>query len=175
MTTSVPSSVQSDVSAKITVTSREFLDACRLFTHEEFNKVPFAGSWTPGQVAEHVYKSVSGMPSIMKGNVADTSRDPAAKVAELETIFLDFSTKLKSPDFILPSDKKHDQQEMINALSASFDQIIEIAETEDLSLTCLDFQFPNSGPLTRLELISFAHVHTKRHAHQLSKIKSALG
>ncbi len=31
-----------------------------LFTEEEINTIPFEGSWTPGQVAQHIILSDSG-------------------------------------------------------------------------------------------------------------------
>jgi len=174
MTTTVTPSVREELCSKMMETAKEFLAALNMFSQQEFNKIPFAGSWTPAQVAEHVFKSVSGIPAVLSGKVEDTSRDPGEKVPELEAIFLDFSTKLKSPDFILPSDKKHDKEEMMNSLQQSFDGIIAVAKTADLSKTCLEFEFPRSGHLTRLELVSFAHVHTKRHAHQLRKIRGSI-
>ena len=35
------------------------------FKPERLNKVPFEGSWTPGQVAEHITKAQAGTPALL--------------------------------------------------------------------------------------------------------------
>ncbi|RYY57373.1 MAG: DinB family protein [Chitinophagaceae bacterium] len=174
MTATITESTRQQLVKDLRETGDGFTAALDSFSPDDFNKVPFAGSWTPGQVGEHIYKSISGMPQLLNGHVEATLRDPAENIPVLEKIFLDFSTKLQSPDFILPSDKKHDKGEMVSSLGNVFARLLAIAEKEDLSLTCIDFKFPNMGHFTRQELLHFAYVHSKRHIHQLQKIKGAV-
>ncbi len=42
--------------------ARALLETIADFSQEQYNKVPFAGSWTAGQVSEHLLKSIGGMP-----------------------------------------------------------------------------------------------------------------
>ncbi|AXY78488.1 DinB family protein [Paraflavitalea soli] len=141
------------------------------FSQEQFNKVPFAGSWTAGQVSEHLLKSISGIPALMAGNTRPTTeRKGDEHVMTIETIFLDFEVKMKSPEFILPSNGPHDRNELLHGFRTALDEIASKTRTMDLTLTCTDFPFPGIGELTRWELISFAICHTIRHTRQMKNI-----
>lgn len=156
---------------ELATTREAFLQALLLFNQDNFNTVPFEGSWTAGQVAEHIFKSVDGVPHLLTGASHPTQRDPALHVPNLRAMFLDFETKMKSPPFILPSDEPKDLAELTKALDDRLKAIIEAAKTVDLSLTVADFEFPGSGPVTRLEMVNFMSVHTQRHTHQLKEIR----
>ncbi|MES2275681.1 MAG: DinB family protein [Bacteroidota bacterium] len=160
-----------DILAELATTRTGLLESLAPFNQEQFNTVPFEGSWTPGQVAEHVYKSIQGVPHLLNGEALTPDRDPALNVANLRHMFLDFSTKMKSPDFILPSDEPKDRAALVQSLADSLAAIIQSAQTKDLDLIIKDFEFPGSGPVTRLELLNFISVHTQRHAHQLRKMQ----
>lgn len=154
---------------------REVLAALAAFNNTDFNKVLFAGSWTGGQVAEHLLKSIEGIPVLLTGNTtATTDRAPDQEVKGIEDIFLDFDTKMQSPEFILPGDGPHDVKAMLQSYRSTIDSIAEKARTLDLSLSCTDFEFPQVGHLTRWEWISFGICHTLRHARQLRNIHQHL-
>jgi S-ribosylhomocysteine lyase LuxS involved in autoinducer biosynthesis len=155
-------------------TGKELQQVLSSFTQEDINKVPFAGSWTAGQVAEHVLKSADGVLANVKSNTQPTERNPEENVKMLSDAFLNFGIKMKSPDFILPGDKPKDKAELINSLNNTINSLEQAARTEDLSATCTAFEMPTVGPLTRIEWLSFANVHTLRHIHQLKNIKQAI-
>ena len=140
------------------------------FNQEEFNTIPFKGSWTAGQVAEHVYKSVSSFTKGLYGKVKPTTRQPDEKVEPIKKAFLDFDTKMSSPDFILPSSGAHDKNATLNSLENTMDKITDAIKKFDLTETCLSFVPPVIGELTRLESIYFVIYHTQRHIHQLKNI-----
>jgi hypothetical protein len=137
------------------------------FTEEAFNRVPFEGSWTPGQVADHIAKAEAGMPAVWQGRTQITERPADKNVPIIEKIFLDFSTKLKSPDFILPSNAPLDKEMLYNSIKSTRAKIEELAATIDMSLTFMDFSFPTIGELTGIEGAVFIISHSKRHIHQL--------
>jgi hypothetical protein len=143
-----------------------------LFSEQQLNTVPFEGSWTGGQVAEHLLMS-GGVVEVVFGRTAPTERAPDEKVPMLR-IFLDFSIKMQTPDFIVPSDGFHAKQPLIDKLGENWARIREAVGSLDLTETCLDFEMPSVGHLTRLEWISFHVFHTKRHLHQLKNIHSHL-
>ena len=152
----------------------ELLQTLSRFSPEEFNRIPFEGSWTAGQVAEHVLKSATGLPRVLKGSTRETERDTNGLIPTLTSIFLDFSTKLQSPDFIIPSNGPHDKQEMIQAMKKTMDEIISSASTADLDKTLTSFPFPQLGEMTGLEWIYFSTCHSKRHTNQLKNIYNRL-
>ncbi len=155
-------------------TKANFLESISRFRQEEFNTIPFEGSWTAAQVAEHILKSVSGTSEVMNGPVQPSDRNPVEKVDWIRDLFLDFGIKMKSPEFVLPSDEPADKDKRYAALENTFDKIELAIRSLDLDPTCMAFEFPNAGPLTRAEWIWFAIYHTQRHNRQLDNIYASL-
>ncbi|MBB5394743.1 DinB family protein [Mucilaginibacter sp. AK015] len=152
----------------------ELLAGLSSITDEQANTVPFAGSWTAAQVAQHVILSAGSFVELLNGPVTDTNRDPEAGVEQLKSIFLDFDTKLKSPDFIIPEDKIYQKQQLIEKLQLIKTNLLQAIDTLDVTKTCKAFEMPVMGYITRAEAITFTIVHTKRHVHQIKRIAAAL-
>jgi hypothetical protein len=155
-------------------TTEDLLGTISFFSPEQFNTIPFEGSWTAGQVAEHLLKSESGIPKILRGNTRPTDRPPGEKVETIRSIFLDYTTKLKSPDFILPSNEAKDKEIILGKFKAKMAEIRKMMDTVDLSQTFTDFPFPQLGELTGWEWVCFAICHAKRHTRQLKNIFKSL-
>jgi hypothetical protein len=147
--------------------TKAYLDKVAALSQSEMNTVPFEGSWTAAQVTEHLCKSDHGMIQTLNGPVQPTNRQPDAMVNNLEGIFLDFSTKLPSPEFIIPDDKIYDKDNLIARFKAGREQIGKAIKSLDLNPTC---SLPILGDPTRLELITFVIVHTQRHTNQVKRI-----
>lgn len=141
---------------------------------ERFNTVPFEGSWTAGQLAQHLTLADSGFPALANGPVADTDRAPDQMVAPIAESFLNFEIKFESPDFIRPDIRDYDKDEMISGLKKIKADIADAIGNSDLTKTCMAFAFPVLGNLTRYEAANFVIVHTTRHIHQLKNIYNAL-
>ena len=156
---------------ELDITARDLLQTIAGFSQEEFNKTPFEGSWTAGQVSEHLLKSVEGIPALMAGNTRPTTeRKPDENVMTIESIFLDFDVKMKSPDFILPAVGPHDRNVLLTGFRTCMDEMAARCRTMDLTVTCTGFSFPTIGELTRLEWVCFAICHARRHTLQLKNI-----
>lgn len=153
-------------------TRLRLIELGNLIDDNKVDTVPFEGSWTAGQLLEHVDKAVN--PSILVGNTQATDRPADEKVGTVKKIFLDFNVKFESPDFILPVEEVHDRKALIHSLSTKFDELIHAASTMNLAEECMDFEVPQMGKFTRLEWISFYMIHTQRHLHQLENIIDAL-
>jgi len=156
------------------VTSRILQVVVSSFRAEQINTVPFAGSWTAGQVGEHLLISAEGVLETINGPVEPTDRDPAEKAGPIKQLFLDFTSKMNSPDFVMPSDAPKNKEALLQSLEKTMNGIYAAAETEDLSVTCMRFEFPGFGRLTRLEWITFILAHIQRHVHQLTIIAKKL-
>lgn len=138
------------------------------FPQAAINTVPFEGSWTGAQVGRHLLK---GSPAdLLYGNVAPTERQPDLYVEPLCKAFLDFSVKYTAPDFVAPEDIQYDKGELIRGLENTAGRIRKGIQTLDLTATCLDFEMPQTGFLTRLEWVCFYTAHTQRHTRQLQQI-----
>jgi len=156
-----------DLIFEIEQSANEFISTLSKFSNEQLNKVPFAGSWTAGQVADHLRKATDGLPD---AHTKAPERDPALYVETLQSLFLDFSVKYESPGFLVPDNGPFD----IASQLKQFEQVktgnAAIASEKDLGVLCLDFEMPGLGHLTRYEWLKFIVAHTQRHAYQLKNI-----
>ncbi|MBS1524739.1 MAG: DinB family protein [Bacteroidetes bacterium] len=166
--------MKNDLANELKETKSALLGAIDWFSNANINAVPFEGSWTAGQVAEHVLMSASGVAKALRGRTATADRNPEQHIELFSEIFLNFEHKLKSPDFIIPSDEAKDKQALINALNETFCSIEDAAGLGDLDSICLAFEMPTLGTLSKKELIWFTIVHTKRHIHQLKNVADHL-
>jgi uncharacterized damage-inducible protein DinB len=155
-------------------TTEDLLQTLSGFTQEEFNKIPFEGSWSAGQVAEHLYKSESNIPKVLNGNSKETERDPFEKTALIETVFLDYTKKLQSPGFILPSEAPKNKDYFLKAFETTRKELRNAITNLDLARTLTDFPFPQMGEFTGWEWICFAVSHSKRHIRQMKIIGEKL-
>jgi hypothetical protein len=166
--------MKTELLTELSSTKGALLNTLGRFSGDNINMVPFEGSWTGGQVAEHVYLSASGILRALNGPAKPTERNPEQYVKPLADAFLNFDIKMQSPDFIIPSNQPKNRELLIKMLEETFDGIINATETTELTATCTDFEMPVLGALTRIEFIHFTVVHTKRHIHQLEKILNHL-
>jgi hypothetical protein len=155
-------------------TARELQAALSSIPSGQFNTVPFPGSWTAGQVGEHLQLSAATVLEAINGPVQPTERDPSEMAQQIEDLFLDFGTKLKSPDFIQPSAEPKNRERLLHSLKEAMREIRVAVDREDLTASCVGFEFPVFGVLTRLEWITFILAHVRRHVHQLDTIAEKL-
>lgn len=157
--------------AEISQTMDELIKIFSSYDQKQLDITPFEGSWTAGQVAEHIIKSISNLPEFLNTNTtATTDRPFDAHVATIRNIFLDFNTKMQSPGSIIPVAIHHDKTATLESFSSIKMQMINAAATLDLTPTCKSFEMPGLGFLTRREWLNFFIVHTKRHTNQLKNI-----
>jgi uncharacterized damage-inducible protein DinB len=155
-------------------TTKDLFETLSLFPQDVFNKIPFEGSWTAGQVAEHLFKSESNIPKVLKGSSEETQRDVFANYEIIRNVFLDFTIKLQSPEFILPSNDKKDRNDFINRFRETRSELKTLIETLDLNKTFTNFSFPQIGYLTGWELLCFVVCHSRRHIRQMKIIAEKL-
>ena len=140
------------------------------FNQEQLNKVPFEGSWTAGQVAKHLIMANFGFLEVLKGTEGETDRPADQKVARIKSDFLDFTTKMQSPDFILPKAIDYDKGMLISNIEELKDRLTEVILSSDLTKTCLAFEMPVYGYFTRWEAVYFVIYHSQRHLNQVKNI-----
>jgi DinB superfamily len=139
------------------------------FTQEEINKVPFEGSWTAGQVAEHLFRSDSSILAALYGTAKPAERQPDLHQEELKAVFLNFDIKQSGPEEIRPTGAWHEKEALLHSLEGTRARIFEAVSILDLSVLCIH---PALGELTRMEFIYFVIYHTQRHIHQLKNISN---
>ena len=152
----------------------ETLQLLSSFDEKEMNTVPFEGSWTAAQVCRHLYKSEKGMDELFYAPAKPADRNPAERAENFKELFLNFDTKMKSPDFIAPEDKHYEKKELEGSLEEAKDKMLEAAQNVNLAeMAALPDEHPLKGS-TKLEMIYFVTYHTMRHNHQLKKIREKI-
>ena len=139
------------------------------------NKIPFEGSWTAGQLIQHMILANGGMIDVINGPVTETNRPADLKVGQIKEIFLNFEVKFSSPEFIDPPEKEYDKMQQLDELKRIKAGLCKSIETLDLTRTCSSFELPGMGSLTRLEALYFVTYHSQRHTKQLDNIYDKLG
>ena len=135
------------------------------------NEIPFEGSWTIGQIADHII--------ICSGTVHDSKtqyphRQYDEHVAEMKSIFLNMEQKSEAAPIVSPRKPPHCKQELIEKLKDNKAHLLLIIEERDLTQLSLDIEFPFIGYLTRYEWLNFIAVHTQRHLNQVNNVKKRL-
>lgn len=162
--------MKSEIQREINKTLAAFSQLFSLFDQDRVNIIPFEGSWTAGQLIQHLIMSNSGFVKLINGEVKETNRKPDEYVEKIKTAFLDFTTKMQSPDFIRPPMMNYNKVELMQSLQSLSEEMNQSIEKLDLTKTCISFELPVFGHLTRWEAIHFVLYHTQRHIHQLKKI-----
>lgn len=153
--------------AVIDNTTSELMELISSFSEPQINELPFAGSWTAAQVADHITRSNLAIIRSLKKEGEDGTRDPDEGIEQLKNVFLNFETKLQSPDFILPTQDIYQKQQVIDHLNRSIVQLRETGAHADPFQTIHHSIF---GDVTKLELLHFVVYHTQRHIRQLKNI-----
>lgn len=137
----------------------------------DFNAVPFEGSWTPGQLGEHLAKATG--VGVLYGETVPPERPMDEKIPAISGVFLNFDVKYQPPAELVPSNDFHDKNDLLSQLDQIYSSAIEAAKSLDLSAICTSFVVPGFGPFTRLEFLWLFNVHTIRHTRQLKNIAAA--
>lgn len=138
---------------------------------KEINTIPFKDSWTAAQVSEHIRKAVESLTKALEKKAPATDRNPAERAGELRSVFLNYDTKFKSPEFILPGEGPFDQHRLVADLKQAFENIK--AARANLGLSEL-INHPAFGEITKLELLHFVLYHTQRHLDQMKRVMAAV-
>lgn len=153
--------------ASLEKAASSLLQLLEQFEDNTINIVPFKDSWTAAQVIDHLTKSNRSISKALLRKGAASNRQENERVGELKSVFLNFDTKFKSPDFIIP-DIGIFRKEILSAnLAHSFGQLREYADTIDLSTM---INHPAFGDITKFEILYFVVFHTQRHTRQLENI-----
>lgn len=160
-----------DLFASLDKTASKLMSTVNEFTAQTINEIPFESSWTAGQVADHLTRSNTSIARALGLAGTKTDRDSSERIQELKDLFLNFTIKFKSPDFILPTQDVYEKEVIIAHLNHSMVKLKEIAKQADLSEM---IKHPAFGDITKFEILHFVLYHTQRHTRQLENILQVL-
>lgn len=160
-----------ELTAQIDAISMQMRETFTALSQTDVNRIPFEGSWTAAQLLRHVSKSTQGVSGIFLMDSSPTDRNPKQRIDEIKTLFLDFETKMKSPEEIKPEDIEYDKQVSLQKFDKAYASMLENASKGNLDETVKGLPL---GDITKIELLHFVLYHTTRHQYQLEKITAAL-
>lgn len=141
------------------------------FDDGSLNQIPFEGSWTAGQTAEHIVICGSGIPD---AQTSVTNRPYDKKVEAIKELFLNFDLKFETDPSLAPGPPPHNKEELLEKIGKIKAHLKDVAQTTDLEALCEDMELSSFGFLTRHEWLRFIMFHTQRHTHQISSIGKRL-
>lgn len=141
---------------------------------QQFNVIPFEGSWTAGQLAKHMVLVNGGFMDMINGPVEETNRPADQIVPRIKADFENFDIRMEAPSIIDPPLKDYDKQKLMEQLDQIRLGIIKSVNDLDLTKTTTAWELPGYGYLTRLEAAYFVVYHARRHHHQLTNIYNKL-
>lgn len=150
---------------------RDFIHQLSQFSEQELNRVPNEGSWTAGQVTEHIIKSNGGiLNKLLNGDVTPITRPYDEQVDLIKNIFRS-EDKIKTAPVLEPSQPPHELDDLLKSLRQQKDQQLETINQKDLKVLRIELQFPPApNGLTRYEWLIFMIEHTQRHCKQIESI-----
>lgn len=122
----------------------------------------------------HLILSNGGFADVINGPATQTQRPFDQFVEEIRTSFLNFKTKMKSPEFVIPKIREYQKDRLMQSLETIKEKIIKVIDEKNLTETCTSFEVPVLGYLTRWESLHFILYHTQRHIFQLKNILEKL-
>jgi DinB superfamily len=159
--------------AELALVQNELIGLLLGLDEESLNRIPFTGSWSAGQLGEHLLKSYH-LVDFAKVQAIPTTRNPTEKSQTIDGVFLDFTTKYQPPAAIVPSSEAISGARLIASLRRSILDIAAMAQGRGLAFTCKEFESIGFGDLTAQEWVHFLTAHSKRHVHQLRGILAKL-
>lgn len=148
----------------------QFLQILSAIAVEHFNTIPFEGSWTPGQVAEHIVLSLKGVPYTFT-EARPVKRAANEKCETIAGVFLNFGLKFKAAPAITPSNKAKNKEAIMSQLRQVSNEVVQAALLYDYTAECTAAEVPTLGFLTRLEWLCLAAYHIQKHTHQLKQMQ----
>jgi hypothetical protein len=161
---------QEELSAFMAV-KNELLSLLEPLDEERLNHVPLPGSWTAGQLGEHLLKSYR-LIELQEVQATPSPRPSDEKAPQIDAVFLDFTTKYQPPSAIVPSTGRISGRNLVDDLRKTTDGIVAYVNGNDLAFTSPVFEVIGFGELTAQEWIRFLTAHGKRHVRQLRNILS---
>ena len=145
------------------------------FSEDEINIVPFEGSWTAGQVTEHIIKSNKGiLEQLLNSNTKSANRPFDEQLKVVQEVFRS-EEKMKSAPHLVPTELSHNLDNLRITLKKQKEQRIETIKEKDLGELIAALEFPpSSDGLTRYEWLNLIIEHGNRHQKQIENIYKEL-
>ncbi len=152
---------------RIETVFNNFIDAIQ--RHADINKKRADGGWSVGQIGNHILKGTD----TNLGSTKKTERPYDKNADAIKALFLDFGKKFSTAPDIEPDAKQYTKEDLIVSLRESQEKIFQMIDKEDLTETCVDWELPGWGNLTKYECVILYENHIIRHTKQVIDFNKA--
>lgn len=151
--------------SQLRTTRKMFVEALAPVSAAQWNFKPAPDRWSVGEIAEHIALSENMIYSLITDEIIKNPADPAKQAAPPVTDAyvheedLDRSHKFKAPEYLIPTHRWKDKEELSAAFLKSRDRSIAYLQTtrEDLRV---HFQSSPIGTLDAFQWFLFMSSHT---------------
>lgn len=119
----------------IETTFDNLCDEMSKFDKDTLNQVPFKGSWTAGQTAEHIIICGSGIPDT---HTTESNRAYDEKVKAIKDLFLNFDLKFETNPSIAPDSAPHNKKVLVQKIREIKAHLKSVAANTELEALCKD-------------------------------------
>jgi uncharacterized damage-inducible protein DinB len=158
-----------EIKQNLKETRDDLLEMIKDLSEEQLNKRKDPGSWSIGQVCQHLSKTEElYVIAIRRG--LKSNEDSTVEHKPLEFL-LDRSNKWEAPDIARPTDEIWRAEEIIGKLDQSRERLLELLDTvEDPSvLSRRHFTHPVFKEMLLLEWVRSLYLHEQRHMEQIKE------
>ena len=151
---------KNDLKLRIETAFNNFINVIQ--QHADINKKRADGGWSVGEIGNHILKGTD----TNLGSTKKTERPYDKNADAIKALFLDFGKKFSTAPDIEPDEKQYTKEDLIVSLRESREEIFEMIDKEDLTETCVDWELPGWGNLTKYECVILYENHIIRHTKQ---------
>lgn len=159
---------KTDLEKQLTKVFENFISEFNKVSPELVNAEQKPGSWTIGQLAQHIILATAGIPD---GKNKQSDRPADQLEPSIRETFLDYTRKFEAQEFITPEKKNYDKEALQSKLKNNQELLLQIIKGKELDYLCLDMELPGWKYLTRYEWIKLIIYHVERHIKQLKRLK----
>lgn len=150
----------------------ELLNEVESVSEEKFHQKPEDGSWSVGQLVDHLQKIENVLTETFK-QIAPSAEDRKAEEKNLE-IVTDRSYKKAAPESVAPGEEPINREEVLMALTEARRDLMAYVDMLDFDLSAKSLKHPVMGELSVKQWVEFIGYHEERHLDQLREIKRAV-
>jgi hypothetical protein len=157
------------------------LDAVRGLSQAQLDRRPAAGTWSPGEILDHVFRAERGTARLAATRVpaaldAGLPLDPAPDASVMHRLddarVTDRSRRIAAPEFVVPAPGRG-RDELLAGLEEARTALLDaVRPASRYDLSAIVHPHPILGPLDLYQWLLFCHHHERRHTEQ---IREALG
>ena len=153
--------------------TKMLMEELSAFSDHHFFQRPAEGSWSAGEIAEHILlletRSNEGMLTARPGN-----RPFDLKIIPMRDGLREDEKKYAAPSIVFPKGESKNKESLLDALVQQREVLKSMIRQMDLSLIT-EFRHPVIGSMSRLEWVYFHIYHTERHVRQLRSLRFEVG